>query len=134
VQIERKVSVDSNFARFGDKSYAVSKINSVEVRRRHPYGRGLPFCLGLLTLICGLSALGGGGAASFVLALVFGGLTYLAWRRSETIEYQLFLMTSSSEAQALTSRDGPMIESLRDQIERAMVGQLACSPAQSALL
>lgn len=37
---ELSVSVDQHFARFGAKSYAINKINSVEVRRRYPNGRG----------------------------------------------------------------------------------------------
>lgn len=31
--------IDDDFARFGAKSYAINKINSVDVRERQPYGR-----------------------------------------------------------------------------------------------
>jgi hypothetical protein len=31
------VSVDRDFARFGSKSYAINKINTVEVRERKPH-------------------------------------------------------------------------------------------------
>jgi hypothetical protein len=124
VKAEIPVSVDCDFARFGSKSYAINKINSVEVRRRHPHGQGLMFAFGLLTIICFLSALGGGGGSMFVLLVIFGALAFWAWRRSRILEYQLFLMTSSSEAQAITSRDPDMIDGLRNRIERAMAGQL----------
>lgn len=36
---ENSVSVDRDFARFGNKSYAINKINSVEVRQHHPHNQ-----------------------------------------------------------------------------------------------
>lgn len=126
MQGDISVSVDRDFARFGSKTYAINKINSVEVRRRHPNGQGAMFVFGLLALIFFVTAFDGeGGAISFVAALLLGGLAYWFWRRSKIVEYQLFLMTSSSEAQAISSRDGAMIDRLRERIERAMAGQLA---------
>lgn len=130
MQGETSVSVDRDFARFGKKSYAINKINSVEVRERQPHGQGSAFVYGLLAFICLLAGVGGdleaGGRIMWLLLCgMFGYLTYRAWGRSKIVEYQLFLMTSSSEAQALVSRDGDMIEGLRDRIERAMAGQLA---------
>ena len=119
------ISVDKDFARFGGKAYAINKINSVEVTQRHPHGQAPVFLWGLLSLGCLLSFAGGAGGGVFVFAVIFGVLAYFAWRRSQIIEYQLFLRTSSRDAQALTSRDGSLIESLRDRIERAMAGQLA---------
>lgn len=121
---EIPVSVDRDFARFGSKSYAINKINSVEVRRRYPNGQGMMFLLGLLAVICALSALGGAGGRLWALAIMFGVLAFGFWRRSRIVEYQLFLMTSSSEAQAITSHDPNQIDSLRERIERAMAGQL----------
>lgn len=121
---EIPVSVDRDFARFGNKSYAINKINTVEVRRRHPHGQGAMVLFGLLAIICLFAAAGGGGGGAFLVGAIFGALTYWAWRRSQVIEYQLFLMTSSSEAQAISSLDGGMIDGLRDRIERAMTGQL----------
>jgi hypothetical protein len=119
------VSVDRDFARFGSKSYAINKINSVEVRKRYPHTHLGTFLLGLLTFICAMSAVGGGGAGAWVLAAICAAGAYWAWRRSQIIEYQLFLMTSSSEAQAISSRDGDLIDRLRNRIEQAMTGQLA---------
>jgi len=124
------VSVDAHFARFGEKSYAINKINSVEVRRRQPHGQGAAIGWGLLSLIFGLSFLGslsnpnGGTVVTLTLAVIFGYLAYRAWLRSKIIEHQLFLMTSSSEAQAIVSQDGAMVNGLRERIERAMAGQL----------
>jgi hypothetical protein len=46
----------------------------------------------------------------------------LAWQKSQIREYQLFLMTSSSEAQAFVTRNREEVLSLRHSIERAMVG------------
>lgn len=112
------VTVDDDFARFGGKSYAINKINSVEVRKRHPYGQSAAFLCGLITIIFLFAS--AGSPAFIVLALVFGFLTYLAWRRAKIVEYQLFLMTSSSEAQAFVTRDGEEVQALRDKIERAM--------------
>jgi hypothetical protein len=114
------VSVDRDFARFGNKSYAINKINSVEVRQRHPYGTAGMFLAGLGAVICVLS-----GGGWIILGVIFGGLAYWLWRRSRIVEFQLFLMTSSSEAQAFVSRDGEMIDRLRNRIERAMSGKLA---------
>ena len=116
------ISVDKDFARFGAKSYAINKINSVEVTQRHPHSQLPVFIWGLLSMGCLLSAVQGAGAGVFVFGLIFGGLAYLAWRKSQIIEYRLFLRTSSQDAQALTSRDGGLIESLREQIEHAMAG------------
>jgi len=119
------VSVDRDFARFGGKSYAINKINSVEVRSRHPHGQTAMFIFGLVAVICMLSAVGGGGAGVAVVGIIFAVLAYFAWRKSQIVEYQLFLMTSSSEAQAISSLDGDMIQGLRNRIESAMSGQLA---------
>jgi hypothetical protein len=121
---ENLVSIDKDFARFGSKSYAINKINSVEVRRRHPHGQGMMFVCGLLTLISALSASGDAGATMWVFSALLAGLTYWFWRRSRIWEYQLFLMTSSSQAQAFYSRNPREIDQLRDRIEQAMTGQL----------
>jgi hypothetical protein len=122
----KRVIVDADFARFGNKSYAINKINSVEVRARKPYGQGAMFGWGLLALICGLAGLGqlgeasGGAVITLGLAGLFGFLAYRAWGKSQIVEYQLFLMTSSSEAQAFVSRNGDEVQSLRERIEGAM--------------
>lgn len=122
------VSVDRDFARFGKKAYAINKINSVEVRERHPYGSAGVILLGGLTLLFLGMAVSATDPAqrptSLLLAILCGGAAYWSWRRSKIVEYQLFLMTSSSEAEAISSRDGQMIDRLRERIEKAMSGQL----------
>ncbi len=118
------VSVDLNFARFGAKSYAINKINTVEVRNRRPYGQGLPFLFGIIAFACFMTILMDGiGAGSAIGLLLFGALAYWAWQRQKTVEYSLFLMTSSSEAQALSTRDQTEVMGLRDAIETAMTRQ-----------
>lgn len=109
------VAVDRDFARFGSKSYAINKINSVDVRKRHPYGQGGMLGSGLIAVLCLL-----GGAATSVLAIFFGALAVWLWQRSKIVEYQLFLTTSSQEAQAFVSRDPDEVIRLRNEIERAM--------------
>ena len=120
------VSVDDDFARFGAKSYAINKINSVEVRERQPYGRGGAILCGLLCLfaiMAGWNSLGapdGPSGSSFVLAIFFAGLAYWLWQRANIREYLLFLMTSSSETQAFVTRSEDEVASLRERIEAAM--------------
>lgn len=124
-----QITVDDDFARFGAKSYAINKINTVEMRERAPHGMTGMFICGLLTIIflfTYLGSLSGNTKSSFgtlLVALVCGGLTYYQWRRSKIREYSLFLRTSSSEVQAYISSDQDEVQSLRDRIERAMVRQ-----------
>jgi hypothetical protein len=126
------VSVDRDFARFGSKSFAINKINTVDVRAHRPHSQSAWFGWGLLAAIClllfvgresGSSASGGTNAAAF-LCLVFGILALRAWKRSKIIEYQLLLVTSSQAVQAIKSEDAEMIDGLRDRIERAIAGRL----------
>ena len=120
------VRIDEDFARFGSKSYAINKINSVDVRVRKPHGVGLAilFALGaFLFVVSGADQLGKPDSVaptSFVLGAVLGGLSAWLFKRSTIREYHLFLMTSSSEAQAFVSRDEGEVATLRDEIETAM--------------
>lgn len=133
------ISVDRDFARFGSKSFAINKINTVEVKARRPHSQNAFFLWGLLALGSLLifaggsptantadqrAASGSGGTiAGLLLCAFFGFLGYRAWKRSKIVEYQLLLVTSSQAVQALKSEDGSLIESLRDRIERAMAGR-----------
>lgn len=120
------VSVDAHFARFGSKSYAINKINSVDIRVARPHGEGAIWVCGLIALIAAISFFGSLGDASspsggaLVLSAIFSALAYLAWRKSQIREYHLFLMTSSSEAQAYVTRDHNEVIRLRETIETAM--------------
>lgn len=120
------VEVDDKFARFGSKSYAINKINSLDIRVAKPYGVGAIWLWSLLALICLLSFLGslagteGPSFGGLIFGAIFSFLAYRAWLSSKIREYQLFLMTSSSEAQAFVSRDQHEVMRLRESIERAM--------------
>lgn len=121
-----QVSVDAHFARFGSKSYAINKINSVDIRVARPHGEGAIWVWGLLSLFCVLTFIGsmsspqGLSVGSLMLAAIFGFLAYRAWLKSKIKEYQLFLMTSSSEAQAYVTSDLAEVSRLRERIEKAM--------------
>jgi len=121
-----EVSVDDKFARFGSKSYAINKINSVDIRMAKPHSEGAIWAWGLLALIFLLAFMGslsspdGVSILSMALAALFGFLAYRAWINSKIREYRLFLMTSSSEAQAFVTRDRDEVMQLRERIERAM--------------
>lgn len=117
------VSVDQNFARFASKSYAINKINTVDVRENNPHGKGLAIIFGALAIGCAWAAISAGSAGTFVAAVFFAYLTIWAWRRSKIVDYHLYLMTSSSSTQAYTTRDPAEIMDLRNAIESAMIQQ-----------
>jgi hypothetical protein len=123
------VSVDRDFARFGGKSYAINKINTVEVRERKPHAFWPVLVLGFLGgifLLSGfgqLAALDGAPWTSIIFGATLLGLAAWQWRRSKVREYKLFLMTSSSEAQAYTSNNFDEVMGLRREIESAMAGR-----------
>jgi hypothetical protein len=112
------VSVDRDFARFGSKSYAINKINTVDVRSRHPHSQAAMLLWGLGAFVCIFF-----GPVGWILAFVCGALAYFAWRKSQIVEYCLYLITSSSEQQALKSTDEDFISDLRERIEAAMSGR-----------
>ncbi|MBF5090579.1 hypothetical protein F1640_11250 [Novosphingobium sp. NBM11] len=121
-----QVSVDGNFARFGEKSYAINKINTVEVRTVHPYGNGWAWVCAILSVLFAYGAYnlikdGKSPAISVILCLVFASISHWVWRRSKIVEFQLFLMTSSTSMQAYSSFDQDEISDLRTRIEAAMV-------------
>ena len=122
------VTVDDDFARFGAKSYAINKINSVDVRERAPHGRGGAILCGIIAAFCVLGWLGTvmdpdktATSTPLVVAAIFAGLAYWQWQKSKIREYQLFLMTSSSETQAFITRDVDEVIGLREQVESAML-------------
>src|SRR4051794_13571820 len=103
------VSVDRDFARFGSKSFAINKINTVEVKSRCPHSQNAFFGWGLIGIICLFlfaggeksSGVSGGTVFALLLCAFFGYLAYRAWKRSKIVEYQLFLVTSSGAVQAI---------------------------------
>jgi hypothetical protein len=123
------ITVDDDFVRFGSKSYAINKINSVEVRETQPHGKGGAIVCGIIAGFALLGALGsfaapdGPSGGMFVFAAIFAGLAWWLWQQAKIREYKLFLMTSSSETQAFITRDQDEVISLRDSVEAAMVRQ-----------
>lgn len=121
------VSIDDDFARFGGKSYAINKINSVEVRKSQPPGIGGALVCGLIAFVLVFVASDQAGkpnvnpTSTYVIAAIFAGLAIWQGMRSRIREYHLFLMTSSSETQAFVTHDEEEVVSLRDAIEEAMI-------------
>ncbi len=125
------ITVDKDFARFGSKSYAINKINTVEVRAQKPHGIFGAILFGAVAALLLLSGFnqvldgkGESGSSTLVIAAILGGIAYWQWQKSKIREYQLFLMTSSSSTQAYTSNDEDEVINLRNSIERAMVGNI----------
>lgn len=117
------ISVDRDFARFGSKTSAITKINTVDVRVVPPK-RGLAFILIVIGVLIFLGNLAPGNQAvgGFVTAAMFMGAGALLWMNAKPL-YQLFLMTSSSEVQAYESKDQSEIMELRHAVESKMVGR-----------
>jgi len=113
-------SIDPDFVRFGQRAFAIRQINSIDVRRHYPHGRGLFYILTVVVVLCALGGLGSGNRVAIGLAIALGLLAVLGWRRSRTVEYRLFLTTSSSEVQAVCSRDPSQIDEFRRQIEASI--------------
>jgi hypothetical protein len=120
------VSIDADFARFGNKSYAISKINSVEVRKVHPTDLAATVVFSFLALVafCGviLNSLFG-LFLPLIMTLIFSGAAYWSWSQYKKVQYRLYVTTSSREAQAYVSRDEDEVLNLRDQIEACMSRQ-----------
>lgn len=116
------IQVDNDFARFGGKSYAINKINTVEVREGKPYGRGTAIICGIIAAFSVIGFLAEGFEIGLlVVAIIFGVLAWQSYKKAGEREYQLFLMTSSSEAQAFVTKSRDEVYDLRDQIEAAML-------------
>jgi hypothetical protein len=120
------VRVDRHFARFGSKSYAIDKINSVDVREEKKSG-----CLwvgfAILAGIFGLAAIGSltsnpsDSAGMLILFAVVAGIATLLYKNRPKPIYHLVLATSSGEVQATNSGSRPDVLELREAIEAAMM-------------
>src|SRR3546814_14590001 len=100
------ISVDERFARFGEKSYAINKITSVEVRSETKKGSSAFLAWWLIALTFAVSAIATLSAVSAVFALIFVGVGWTSWKkRAPTTTYMLFLVSTASEAQAFASQD-----------------------------
>lgn len=123
------ISIDADFARFGGKSYAINKINSVEVREQRTDTNNSQIVLGIVGALIAFSGLGMlpsnlGAAAMFVIIGVgMVGLAIYFHRQPAQYLYTLFITTSSAEAQAMQTRDRKDAFELRDAIEAAVTGK-----------
>lgn len=116
-----EITVDDAFVRFGDRSVAINKINSIEVRSETAKGSSAYRIWWTLAALLALGALGGGAWGALVIVALFAFLGWRSWKkRAPVTTYGLFLVTSSGEAQACATTDGDQIRMLRDRIERAM--------------
>ena len=120
------ISIDDSFARFGSKSYAIDKINSVDIKSEKAGGCA-HIVAGLLCIIAGVMAVGafqtgGTGLALFMgtVAVACGYWTAKASKAAQVVTYTIMLTTSSNEAQATQSTDLDEIQKMRDAIEAAM--------------
>lgn len=114
------ISVDSHFARFGSKSYAIDKVNSVDIREEKKQG-SLWMALAGLGALLFLAALGSGDVSTWIVCLVVSGLAVLAYIKRPQPVYHLMLATSSGEVQATNTGNRETIMELRAAIEMAMV-------------
>ncbi|WP_207105798.1 DUF6232 family protein [Sphingomonas sp. CFBP 8760] len=116
------VNVDNDFARFGGKSYAINKINSIEVRETAASGRAVAIISGIVSGIFLIVLLASGlTLGPLIAAIIYGTFSWLYWNKSEKREYRLYLMTSSAETQAFITRDYHEVHALRQRIETAML-------------
>jgi hypothetical protein len=119
-----KITIDDKFARFGSKSYAINKINSVDVRKKVVHGETLHWFLwggaAVILLLC-LGPFRDGLIICLIVAGVMALFGYFSWeRREEQRFYSLFLTTSSAENQAFISQNREDVHRLRDEIEEAI--------------
>lgn len=131
------ISVDENFARFGQKTYAINKINSTDIREHTtPGARGYYFWLPIaafLTLFFVVGFLTGDGdqegrtGGLIIIGMpmaLFWWLTIRSYnRRANKFSYELYLTMSSRDQQALVSPNRDDVEKLKAAIETAMAKQ-----------
>lgn len=121
------ITIDNNFARFGAKSFAINKINSVEVRSQTVPGSKAWLVFAVLAALFAINVIvryfnGEDTNGSFWAAAVLGVLSAATWgKRHAVTTHRLFLVTSSAEAQAFATHDWTDITELRTAIEDAMV-------------
>ncbi len=119
------VSVDEHFFRIDGKSYAIDKINSVDIRSKPKTGFSSVVATAVLTFLAAMWFFNDPGWFSAIATLLLGLMTWVSWGERNKRIYSLFLMTSSSENQAVTTEDHDDILRIRSAIERAMSRQPA---------
>lgn len=116
------VVIDDHFVRVGGKSYAINKINSVEIRGLTTKGSSAYVLLWLLAALLLFAAIAGEAkGVSIFLAIIAALFGLRSWsKRHSVTTYSLFLVTSSGEAQAFASQNGSEINLMRQRIESAI--------------
>lgn len=120
-------TVDRDFVRIGDKSFAVRQINSVEIRTATKLGSKsyrMWFTLAVLSALPLLAMAASGseglaGPAILTILFVALGIRSYSNRQAEST-YTLSLVTSSGDNTALVTQDRAQIEQMRDAIEKAI--------------
>ena len=123
------IRIDSHFAHFGARSYAIAKIYSVYVKDDKKSGV-VWMLAALATLIAGIGALGAsattgfGEASSDWLTFLFIAAVAVALYRGRPLPtYQLMLVTSSGEQKAIESADREKVAEVSGALEKAMACQ-----------
>ncbi|GEM_PF-925487 len=123
------VVVEDHFVRFGSKSYALNKINSVDVTVSRKISSAWLWLilLGVVFLLFALGQYQTGGSGAALVLLIMGGFFIYSGIQSHknriTETYHLMFATSSGEAQATKTKDGEAVQELRRVIEAAIVAR-----------
>ncbi len=112
------ITVDDHFVRVDGKSYAIDKITSVEVREEPAPPKGCAAAMVIFGAIGMLGALAFAPLLIFAIPMMAIGIVVL--RKAKTSNFQLFIVTSAAEQQALSTHDGELIADLRKRIEGAI--------------
>jgi len=127
-------TVDRDFVRVGDKSFAVRQINSVEILTTTKMGSSsyrawwTIAVIFVLMLVFSLAVAPEGAGFSFLFLLLFGILGYRSYKNRHTLHsYRLSLVTSSGENTALTTTDRDLVEQMRGSIEQAIVSRASAA-------
>src|SRR3546814_18159455 len=87
------ISVDERFARFGEKSYAINKITSVEVRSETKKGSSAFLAWWLIALTFAVRAIATIRVVSTVFALIFVGVGWPLWQKRATPTTYIILLS-----------------------------------------
>ena len=115
-----EISVDETFARFGSKSYAIAKINSVDVRSRRRRGDLGWIILGLISFTMLAAGIANQNTALLCYGATGGVIAFFMRRGARIIVHRLYLSTSNAEAQAFESENRALIVGMREAIEAAI--------------
>ena len=111
------VVIDTDFARFGSKSYVANKITSTDIQVKYPRTvEGIAVLI--LGLACALLSVGG-LIVGIIFGLLLGGSAVWLMRQKD---YALVIITAAAEVKVFQTSDKNMIKEMRTAVEEAMVG------------